>query len=176
MNVTHSHWPLKSENKIALSDIFHPWLRLISRIVGEEWELFFTELFTKSRKKSLKNWNKLHVKKEHQQSLMNCHIWTTGYSNVAPPLTKKIIILLPFTFPAMCFSCFYIFLGLKFLPLQQLSDCFSLIHLFLNLLKISQANIFMKFTISFSCFLLANETYLLSLLEIWVKKKRFKMK
>lgn len=107
--MTHSHWPLKSENKIALSDIFHPWLRLISRIVGEEWELFFTELFTKSRKKSLKNWNKLHVKKEHQQSLMNCHIWTTGHSNVAPPLTKKNDHSLAFYFPCHVFFLFLYF-------------------------------------------------------------------
>lgn len=58
MNVTHSHWPLKSENKIALSDIFHPWLRLISRIVGEEWyglrKFVFHRTFYQIKKKMLK--------------------------------------------------------------------------------------------------------------------------
>ena len=78
--------------------------------------LFFTELFNKSRKKSLKNWNKLHVKKEHQQSLMNCYIWTTGHSNVAPPLTKKNDHSLAFYFPCHVFFLFLYFSWVEVFP------------------------------------------------------------
>ena len=100
---------------------------------------------------------------------MNCHIWTTGHSNVAPPLTKKNDHSLAFYFPC---HVFFLFLYFSWVEVFTFVTIKWLLFTNLFILKISQANIFMKFTISFSCFLLANETYLLSLLEIWVKKKR----